>query len=156
EMIIAEREPVWDKKEDQKNHIILSEYRDFEKQYDAESHPRLRNINERKFCFGKHKWENAYLRWSRYDAEKIEWTVEIPSNKHNLIRFCVRCKLIDCIHYWKEEDYKVYEVRNGEKTGFIVVRKCEICGLRIMVWDASNETYQTFEEEVASNKKLVR
>ncbi|GAH01416.1 unnamed protein product [marine sediment metagenome] len=52
-MIIAEREPVWDKKEDQKNHIILSEYRDFEKQYDAESHPRLRNINERKFCFGK-------------------------------------------------------------------------------------------------------
>lgn len=136
------REPVWDGEEDQKNHIVLSKYSDFKKQYDDISHPHLHNISERKFCFGKHKWKNAYLAWMKGDR----WQVDIPSSKHNLIRFCIRCKLIDCIHYFgKNKDYKVYEVRNGDKTGFIVVRKCKICGLRICVWDATNLTYQTYE-----------
>jgi len=145
------REPVWDGEENQKNHIILPKYRDFKKQYDEISHPHLKSISERKFCFGKHKWKNAYLEWRGYDKEKIEWTVDIgsrtvPDGHRGLIRFCVRCKLIDCIHcFGKDKDYKVYEVRNGEKTGFIVVRKCKICELRIMVWDASNLTYQTYE-----------
>lgn len=146
----SKREPVWDREEDQKNHIVLSEYSDFKKQYDERSYSHLHNIGERKNCWTsfwkkdpEHNWKNAYLQWRRYDAKKVEWTVDIPSDRDRLIRFCVRCKLIDCIHYWKEKDYKVYEVRHGKRTGYIVVCKCEICGLRICICDCSSFMYRS-------------
>ena len=116
--------------------------------YDEEVEARIYSINDRRTCF-RHKWVNASLHWVKQIEVKDEgdkssgscYEVSLESSKAKFnrewgtgyggIRFCKRCKLIDCIHLFRGE--KVYRVYRDE---FYYVsysiEQCEICKRKIL------------------------
>lgn len=90
------------------------------------------NINKRVFCW-KHNWINASLRWGgtldNYHVEICEVRGK-DSTGYGTIRFCKKCKLIDCMHWWKTET--TYEIDwNKYYSETTTVKLCSRCNLRI-------------------------
>lgn len=108
--------------------------------YDEIAEARLMDINKRKFCI-RHKWINASLRWEKqldegftsinFESEKGMFNREWGKG-YGGIRFCSKCKRIDCIHRFKKEDTIEYRIGNMEDYDAFYVEKCEICGRKIL------------------------
>jgi hypothetical protein len=118
----------------------------FDGLYDEKSIAAVHNISNRKFCAsvvgGHHIFINASLEWgSRHDQDGSYFSIRFESKaRENFnpewgmgyggIRFCQRCKLIECIHLWGES--KIYEIEDSPDYSRIAcVDTCRICNRRI-------------------------
>lgn len=109
--------------------------------YDERAKALIMNINTRGLCVLRHKWINASLYWSKKLEPGIEAHVDISSPKDVLqrewgkgyggIRYCRRCKKIDCIHNFKES--KVYCIGDGISHISYSVSLCCLCDRRILI-----------------------
>jgi hypothetical protein len=120
--------------------------------YDEKNTAELHSINNRKahnFLYREHKWVNASLEWrnQEYDAwhndrrprsEQIDnpsagtmWAFDLFSDRR-CIRFCLRCKQIDCPHLFKEsQEYeRQFTPYSGQQW---LVSTCDICKRRILM-----------------------
>lgn len=106
--------------------------------YDEQDDKIIMHINNRSFCW-THKWVNAELEWRKRLGERREvcigWESHKPFVKFSfhryLIRFCRRCKRIDCIHSFDAGQ----EYRIGTEMcylGYHIVT-CQFCGKRILL-----------------------
>ena len=100
--------------------------------YDEESKSVIQSINNRKFCFS-HKWINASLRW---DKNNYSISIENEQKKWGFgyggIRYCEKCKKIDCIHLWDEEKTIEYRIGNNDFSyQSYIVKTCRICKRKI-------------------------
>lgn len=114
--------------------IIITD--NIEKYYDEESEAVLMNINNRKFCL-KHKFINASLQWERNNYSiRLESKARKNFNPewgtgYGGIRYCKRCKCIDCIHIF--EPTKTYCIETNEFSGAnFIISRCKICKRRIL------------------------
>jgi hypothetical protein len=111
--------------------------------YDEKAEAKLMHINARKMCF-KHKFINASLNWRKGDFEKGPyWSIAIEERHddplfgkawgigYGGIRFCVNCKIIDCIHIWGEQKTYRQQVNPYYSIGYNV-ETCNVCGRRIL------------------------
>ena len=137
------------------NQILMTD--DIKNHYDENSEAVLMNINDRKFCF-KHEFINASLYWeSKHDEKNSYCSIHFESKaRENFnpewgtgyggIRYCKKCKHIDCIHVF--EDSKTYKVETDEFSGSdYVVDYCGICKRRILrsAGGYSNPSKEAFE-----------
>jgi hypothetical protein len=113
--------------------------------YDEEAEAIVRRIDERKFCF-KHKFVNASLAWASktypncpYFFIDIENRADQPGFcfpwgvGYGGIRYCKRCKLIDCIHVWDKAKSVVYAIVSSPfYETCSVVETCRACGRRVL------------------------
>lgn len=85
-------------------------------EWDEKSLAETHDISNRKVCLVKHDFINASLHWSK-KVKNGEYHISLendrkdenfgpPWGKHGGIRFCKKCKHIDCIHIWEEEKEK--------------------------------------------------
>lgn len=106
--------------------------------YDEKAEAVIYNISDRQACWWRrHAFVNASPQWEaiRYTDHAL---VSVPleglgaGGGYGGIRFCRRCKLIDCIHRWSSE--VTYRVMRTEfnLTGY-VVGTCERCGRRVLL-----------------------
>ncbi len=111
--------------------------------YDEKAKAELHNINKRKYCFG-HEFINASLHWTSGkldDRGYYDITIEERHDDPHFgnawgigyggIRFCLKCKKIDCIHIWGEKKVYKQQVNPYYLIGYIV-DSCKICGRRIL------------------------
>lgn len=138
--------------------------------YDERSEAITKNIRDRRFCW-HHKFVNANLHWAkppRPDEKHCGWYVDLSSpgepnfntewgKGYGAIRYCIRCKHIDCIHLWDISQSKNYCI--GEKFYYTsyVIETCRICRRRILlfacgVYKPSDRAWQIINEE---HKKLL-
>ena len=126
--------------------------------YDEKAEAVNNRINNRHLCF-KHKWINAYLRWQERADGMSYWCIDFnhPGEKNTLIRYCSRCKKIDCMHrfnkiktYIKEID-EFYHIEYS--VGF-----CGCCKKRILLHSCGcchpSETAVRLIEEVAEELNI--
>jgi hypothetical protein len=112
----------------------MSEYIDvktIEGLFDERAESASMHINDRRNCF-RHKFINASLRWdNRKDGQDGFFSFDLFDEKgYGNIRFCERCKMIDCVHKFDEE--KTYRVKVDEFMAYIYcIGFCRICGRRI-------------------------
>ena len=139
--------------------------------YDEKAEALVMNINARHFHpFTTCNWINASLAWMK-DNRSIN--LQSPGIKYKLegevfeafgqgyggIRFCQKCKTIDCIHYWERET--TYQVeRNKYQSINHVVGLCRFCKLRILrssgiELHASQEAWELISEVAISLGKNV-
>ncbi len=99
------------------------------------------DINVRKLCL-RHKWVNASLHWQRRLSPESFASIDFqsPAREHfnsewgtgyGGIRFCETCKIIDCIHRYKDKE----EFRHYHDQFWYVgytVETCDYCNRRIM------------------------
>lgn len=107
--------------------------------YDEKSEALTCNVSGRRDAWrclvSPHKWVNASLHFERENFSiNLKCTKSDPpawGESYGGIRFCRRCKLIDCIHLWGEE--KHYEVESGKfYSTHHEVATCRICLKRIL------------------------
>ena len=116
--------------------------------YDEKSKAVTMHISKRQRCF-RHSFINGSLYWESPHEENADSyfhiSVECPvSQKENPpyivewgtgyggIRYCEKCKLIDCIHLWDEAKFVVYQIDNGPyHHDEYYVETCRVCGRRI-------------------------
>lgn len=80
-------------------------------EWDEEAISESHNISNRKICLS-HDWINATLRFERKTSNGfMSVSIEERHDDEHFgrrwggvggIRFCQKCKLIDCIHFWKD------------------------------------------------------
>jgi len=117
--------------------------------YDERAEAVTMQINRKCFCI-KHEFINASLRWEKQildtrDHEKESgrlYSVSLESPErpnfnyewgtgYGGIRFCKRCKFIDCIHCFKGEiEYHI--IQDDFYYSAHVVARCEICERKIL------------------------
>jgi len=101
---------------------------------------RTYDINTRSLCL-KHDFTNASLHWGKIVSEdregKIaEWHMALAGEKwgggYGGIRFCKRCRHIDCIHSWEDTwTFRLYHHKYFY-TEYHVSR-CKICQTNILI-----------------------
>lgn len=139
-----------------KNAIVVSS---IDGLYDEKAEAILSHINDRKKCVWKHDLVNASLYWgSKKDDKGSYFSINLESPKSQFscawgmgyggIRYCKRCKLIDCIHLWEEELEKVYEIEKGKyySEGYSI-KTCRVCERRILCssWGSAQPSRRAFE-----------
>lgn len=137
-----------------KNAILVSSVNGL---YDEKTEAVIMNISDRKRCWKLHDFINASLCWEKKISEKKHFSIWIESPKTELlsgwgqgcggIRYCRKCKLIDCIHLW-EEPRKAYEVEEGKyySVGYSI-DTCRVCNRRILrsSWGSCNPNMKALE-----------
>lgn len=111
--------------------------------YDEKAEAKLYSINARTLCIGAHRWVNASLHWQgekRKDGSYCDITFESEKNRYGGaewgfgyggIRFCSKCKHIDCIHHWEAQI--VYRVERSKfYAEMYSVDTCLTCARRIL------------------------
>lgn len=103
--------------------------------FDEKAEALLMNIRDRRLCV-KHNWVNASLCWEK-DNRSISLENTSPQfppawgGGYGGIRYCRKCKEIDCIHYWDEE--YVYVIKhNSYVADTYSVAHCKFCQRRIL------------------------
>ena len=110
--------------------------KDFSEFCDEKSVAESHNILDKKFCL-KHDWINASLRWEKngysVDIESLkDWSGKKWGTGYGAIRFCRKCKKIDCIHYWDiEKTYRIWI--NSKDYDICVIKHCKRCRRNIAV-----------------------
>jgi len=121
--------------------------------FDEESAAITRNIRDKKFCI-KHKLVNASLYWA--DTPNRHVSVE-GKDWGSIIRYCVNCKWLDCLHHWGEEiTYRIYSHKFYYSAWFI--KTCKFCEKRIKtggcgVHDSTVEAFELIAEVAKSYNK---
>lgn len=109
--------------------------------FDEEAEAAIYEINDRRLCL-RHSWVNASLQWqTETTAEGKFWAVTFRGGEwcnepawgqgHGGIRFCKRCKRIDCIHLFEESTYKIPV--DAYVWGEYVIGVCRRCHRRILL-----------------------
>jgi len=114
--------------------------------YDEEVHSILMETNARKLCF-HHHFINAYLHWYKKLNNKTIVQSEWGPNK--LIRYCKRCKYIDCVHHFIDE--WVYHIGYEPNYTMYVVKTCNFCNKRILT--SSCEVIGKRNEDLRNGKR---
>lgn len=134
----------------------------WDEQAKAESHNIGNRTNRCRGVFTHHTFINASLCWEVDRSNFKRWpnclhgrettcvSVDIAgpgpgSGGYGWIRFCVRCKEIDCIHYWKSNtNYVIRHSRWYDTCAQISL--CVHCGRRILIssWGSSHADNEAF------------
>lgn len=124
--------------------------------YDERAQAVQCNINERLRCFSHH-WINASLQWES-DLKKVGFqtsvSLECPKRQnfnyawgagYGAIRFCKKCKLIECIHDFDNPTEYRRVIDDFQHTGYSV-SMCKICSRRILKssWNSFTPTNEAF------------
>jgi len=120
-------------------------------------------INDRRVCT-KHNFINASLKWEKPISKErivlINFEAELKEGFHpewgsgyGGIRYCKNCKIIDCIHLWKQ--HKIYVVNHNKfRSTEYLVSTCGICERNILrcetkllqpseeAWNLITQTYR--------------
>ena len=90
--------------------------------WDEEAKCQTYNINDKSICLIKHDFVNASLHWSKVLEKGVKAHISLENRvagpftpqwgDRGGIRFCTRCKFIDCIHNWEPETPKDESWRN--------------------------------------------
>lgn len=104
--------------------------------FDETKEASVYDINERKWCWRVHDWINAHLQWKWHVKNRgAEYGVELGNDKNGvwpILRFCRRCKLIDCPHLFK--DRIMYRIDCGDFAYTThLVEHCYRCNCRILI-----------------------
>lgn len=110
--------------------------------YDEKSEAVVMYMNDKKFCL-KHDFINASLIWNKKTIN--DRMVEIPleseekkgfypawGNGYGGIRYCKKCKKIDCIHIWDNHNTYYIPIHSNFYGIEYYVSHCEICDKRIL------------------------
>lgn len=104
--------------------------------FDERAEAVIMNISHRQPCVGMHRWINASLSWSKGNRAIALEAGEGPytaawGGGYGGIRYCRRCKRIDCIHWWDSE--VVYSIKHhAYLSDKYVIAHCRFCDLRIL------------------------
>ena len=117
---------------------------------DEEVSSYILDINKRRGSwrcpFQGHDWINATLRWDRAIDDRSHWSVHIqePDNGASM-RFCRRCKVIDCVHLFEDETLRLDETTYSYSE--YLVGTCKRCHKRILRsgWTVCTPTQRAIE-----------
>ena len=122
-----------------KNEIKRTVVKSMNGLYDEEAVALTTNIAARRtHPFTPHEWINASLHFER-NSYNLSIENRTPpkgfgpawGTAYGGIRYCKKCKQIDCIHLWGEETS--YEVKQGEwYSVHYHVAACKICSCRVL------------------------
>lgn len=135
--------------------------------FDRDVEHLLHSINHREKCwFNSHDWTDSYLHWrgpispsdARYDKFGDAIGFAGRSGFGDPLRFCKRCKVIDCRHYIPDEPAKYRVPRSAYRYLLYSVATCVRCGVRLRTCQGAlnepSEVAVRIVEEMAAELKF--